>query len=137
MKKIIVSTLLFVGILLVSRCGQQTSSTNQSSTDAPKVISTFPVNGAQDVDPSTSEIWVKFDKAMKDKSWSWAYANKNEFPELNGDPNYVDNFTKCNLPVKLESNKEYVIWVNMENHSNFMDQSGIPSAPYKFTFKTK
>jgi len=41
------------------------------------------------------------------------------------------------LPVKLEPNKEYVIWINTSNLKNFKDKSGNPALPFKFTFKTK
>jgi hypothetical protein len=74
---------------------------------------------------------------MKDGNWSWAYKDKSKFPQISGQAYYTDNNTKNILPVKLESNKEYVIWINTEQFNNFKDKSGNPAFPFKFTFKTK
>jgi len=113
------------------------SISNAQDTEAPRVIETYPPNGSQDVDPSLSEISVKFSEKMTDKSWSWAYTNKSEFPEINGQPYYRENFTKNVLPVKLQPNKEYIIWLNSQSFSNFKDSSGNSLLPFKYTFKTK
>jgi len=53
---------------------------------------------------------------MMDGNWSWAYTNKNEFPKIKGQPYYTGNNTKNNLPVILEPNKEYIIWINSEKY---------------------
>lgn len=103
----------------------------------PKVIITSPQNTAKDVDPSLKEISVTFNEPMMDKSWSWSYEDKNKFPQTTGEPFYTDNYTKCVLPVKLEPNKEYVIWINTARFKNFKDKAGNPAEPYRFTFKTK
>lgn len=103
----------------------------------PKVISTSPQNAAKDVDPSLNEISVTFNEPMMDKSWSWSYEDKNKFPQMTGEPYYKDNYTKCVLPVRLEPNKEYVIWINTARFKNFKDKAGNPAEPYRFTFKTR
>jgi len=108
-----------------------------SNVVSPKVKETSPKNGAQNVDPALTKIWVKFDKQMMDKSWSWCYDDKNKFPQMNGKPSYSENNTKCTLPVKLEPHKEYVIWINTKNNKNFKDINGNVVEPYKFSFKTK
>lgn len=74
---------------------------------------------------------------MMDGNWSWVYEDKNSFPVTTGKPYYVNNMTRNVLPVKLEENKEYVIWINQPAFSNFKDKSGKSVYPYKFTFKTK
>lgn len=110
---------------------------SEKETEAPRVVDTFPPNGSQDVDPSINEISVTFNEEMMDQSWSWAYTNKNEFPEMTEQPYYTESYTKNVLPVKLEPNKEYVIWLNSQKFKNFKDKSGNPLVPFKFTFKTK
>ena len=110
---------------------------SEKDTKAPRVVDTFPPNGSQDVDPSINQISVTFNEEMMDQSWSWPYTNKNEFPEMKGQPYYTDNYTKNVLPVILEPNKEYVIWLNSQKFKNFKDKSGNPLVPFKFTFKTK
>ena len=104
---------------------------------APSVIATFPPNGSIDVDASIKEISVTFDEEMMDENWSWAYANKDQFPEMSGQPYYTEKFTKNILPVKLESNKEYEIWINSEKYKNFKDKAGNPAIPFMFVFKTE
>ncbi len=109
----------------------------EKDSKAPSVIETFPPNGSTDVDPSIREISVTFDEEMTDGNWSWAYTYKDQFPEMNGQPHFTDNFTRNILPVKLEPGKEYEIWINSEKFKNFKDKAGNPSAPYKFVFKTR
>jgi len=103
----------------------------------PRVIATNPQNGAQDVDPSLKEISVTFSEPMMDKSWSWCYEIEEKFPQMTGEPKYIENNTRNLLPVKLESNKEYVIWINTEKFNNFKDEAGNTTEPYRFTFRTK
>ena len=130
MKKKLISIhlVVIIGILMFGFSSDNT---------LPKVIKTYPKNGAQNVDPAIKEIWIKFDKEMSDKSYSWCYEKKEDFPELNGQPTYTENNTKNSLPVKLEPNKEYVIWINTANIKDFKDKAGNSAIPYKFTFKTK
>ncbi len=108
-----------------------------SDTKAPGVVETFPVTGSTDVDPSTREIIVTFDEPMKDGNWSWAYTNKNKFPEMTGQPYYKPGHMINVLPVKLESNKEYEIWINSEQFKNFKDRAGNSATPFRLVFTTK
>jgi hypothetical protein len=107
-----------------------------SDQTVPRVISTSPANGAPNVDPKLAEISVTFSRPMMDKSWSWCYEDKNKFPQIIGQPKYMDNFTKNIITVKLEPNKEYVIWINTSKIKNFKDKTGTPAVPYKLIFKT-
>ena len=124
--------LVFVLILIVTglACAQGDSK-------PPRVVSTFPQNGSQDVDPSIKEITVTFNEEMMDGNWSWAYDDKNKFPQIIGQAYYTDNNTKNILPVKLEANKEYIIWINSADWQNFKNKNGVPAVPFRFTFKTK
>ncbi len=115
---------------ILTGCGEKDNS-------APYVVKTFPENGSQDVDPSVNELSVTFNEAMMDGNWSWAYTKISEFPTMRGDPHYTENFTINILPVKLEPNKDYVIWLNSEKFQNFKDRSGNPLVPFKLAFKTR
>ena len=53
-----------------------------------------------------------------------------------GHPRYEDELTRNILPVRLEPNKEYVVWVNSANFTNFKDTAGNPAPPFRFTFST-
>ena len=125
---------IFIGFIL-SLSLILTGCTQNSA--APKIISTFPQNGSQNVDPSIASIWVQFNESMMDKSWSWAYREKDKFPQLNGDPYYSEENTKNILPVRLEPNHEYDIWINTETLQNFKDKAGNPAQPFELKFKTK
>jgi len=103
----------------------------------PRVIITYPRNGMRNVDPSIKEISVTFNERMMDKSWSWCYEERDTFPRVAGQPYYTENNTVNVLPVQLEPNKEYVIWINTVNFKNFRDEAGNPAEPYRFTFKTR
>gem|GEM_PF-4689824 len=88
---------------------EKISSRELVDTTPPRVVATFPENGARDVDPSIREIWVKFSEPMLDKHWSWVTKGEGEFPETTGEPYYTENCTKNVLPVRLKPNTSYVI----------------------------
>ncbi len=112
-------------------------SCSEADTKAPNIIATFPVTGSTDVDPSISKISVTFDEPMTDGNWSWAYSNKQQFPHMMGQPYYMPGLTENILPVKLEPNRTYEVWINSEKFKNFKDQAGNPSVPFRLVFKTK
>lgn len=130
MKRLSCMVIVAVIILIGTSC-------TANDTKAPKVIETFPVSGSVDVDPSLSEITVTFDEPMKDGNWSWAYASKEKFPEMTGQPYYKPGHTINVLPVKLEPDKAYEIWINSEYFKNFKDRSGNSAVPFRLVFSTK
>lgn len=103
---------------------------------APRVIQTFPAKGSLNINPALSRISVRFNKPMRDKSWSWAYDDKRKFPQMTGQPYYTEGNSKNVLPVKLEPERDYVIWINSAHFKNFKDREGRPARPYKLTFTT-
>ena len=127
---------LFRTILILTIVFSPLACTEKDS-QAPNVVATYPSSGNIDVDPSINEISVTFDEEMMDGNWSWAYTDKNQFPSMTSDPYYTDNLTKNILPVKLEANKEYEIWINSQKFGNFKDKSGNSAAPFRLAFKTK
>ena len=108
-----------------------------NDTEPPRVIATFPLNGAQNVDPTITEISVTFNEEMLEQSWSWAYKDGYKVPEMPEDAYYTDQNTKNILPVRLKPNKEYVLWINTEKFNYFKDRSGNSVVPYEFKFKTR
>jgi hypothetical protein len=103
----------------------------------PVVVKTLPEAGAPSVDPKITEIKVTFSKDMKDGVWSWAKISNESFPMLAGDPKYLADKRTCVLPVKLEPEKTYAIWVNSEKFANFKDTGGRSAVPYLLVFKTR
>ena len=107
------------------------------ATAPPVVVKTLPVSGTTGVDPNTKEIRVTYSKAMTNGSWSWSTWGEENFPKLAGKPRYEADKRTCVLPVKLEPNKNYAIWLNSGNFGNFKDSGGRPAVPYLLVFRTK
>ncbi len=105
--------------------------------ERPRVVDTFPADGATDVDPATKEIRVTFDKEMADGCWSWVRSSPDEFPESTGDVHYLAGMKTCVMPVKLKPGSKYVIWFNSTNYQNFKDREGRPAVPQLLTFTTR
>ena len=103
----------------------------------PVVTKTVPEAGADEVDPSLSEIKVTFSKNMQDGNWSWAKLSTESFPKVLGKPTYLAHNRTCVLPVKLEPGKTYAIWVNSQKFGDFKDTEGRAAVPYLLVFKTK
>ena len=102
----------------------------------PVVVSTEPARGDANVDPSLTEIRVTFNKEMLDENWSWCETDE-PYPETTGPPYYLEDQKTCVLPVKLEPQTEYVLWINSETHRNFKDRHGQRAVPYALYFTTR
>lgn len=103
----------------------------------PVVIKTVPEAGGNDIDPKLTEIKVTFSKDMQDGSWSWSTLSKESFPEMSGKPKYLADKRTNVVPVKLEPDKTYAIWLNSAKFGNFKDAKGQSAVPYLLVFKTK
>ena len=106
-------------------------------TAPPVVVSTEPRAGADDVDPSLTEIKVTFSKDMQNGNWAFAQMSKEMFPETTGKPRYLDDKRTCVLPVKLQPGKTYLIALNKPPYDSFMDPDGRKALQYLLVFETK
>jgi RNA polymerase sigma-70 factor (ECF subfamily) len=87
---------------------------------------------------AVSEIKVTFSKDMEPGSFSWVQYGKDTFPKTTGKAHYLDNDKRtCVLPVKLEPGHPYVIWLNKQPYTNFVDADGNKAVPYLLVFETK
>jgi hypothetical protein len=102
----------------------------------PVVVETFPPQGAQDVDHKLQEIRVTFDTDMRDGSWAWVQVDPDTYPKTTGKPRFVDART-CVLPVKLQKDHEYVLWINHPKFESFRDAQGRPAKSYELRFHTR
>ena len=105
-----------------------------SAQDMPKVVSTSPSQGAR-VPPSLSELKVSYDHRMA-PSWSFATGGEKAFPELWGNPSLSDDHITITLPIRLEPNRTYVVWMNTDRYKNFKSEDGAAAEPYRLTFST-
>jgi hypothetical protein len=102
----------------------------------PVVVKTVPASGDTAVDAKLKEIKVTFSKDMKTKKmWSFVQVSKDTFPKI-GDPKYVDKRTIV-LPVTLQPQKTYIIWINSGKFNAFRDVDNHPAVPYLLVFETK
>ena len=108
----------------------------EPDTIPPVVITTNPENNAQQVDPDLDVIQIGFSEFIH-PSYSWCSDpdEKEKFPEVTGNPCLLDPVTAC-LPVQLEENREYVLWLNYGPYDGFKDIAGNALLPYRLTFRT-
>ena len=104
----------------------------------PSVVKTVPESGTTNIDAqATTQIKVTFSKEMLDGSWSWGQMSRETFPEMVGNPKYLEDKKTCVIDVKLQPKTTYVIWLNTENLHGFKDTNKKSSAPYLLVFQTK
>lgn len=103
----------------------------------PVVVCTLPMSGDGAVDPAVTEILVSFSKPMADNAWSWVQIDGN-FPETTGDASYDAARRTNTLPVALEPDTAYAVWINdpFGTYSSFQDELGNPAVPYLIAFHT-
>ena len=128
--KIFVRTMILVMIALTAFA----EATDDIS--APKVISTFPANGSTDVDPTLTELKVTFDEPMAPGGYAYALDGNEKFPEVTGLPYFLDDQATAVLPVILEPDTRYVLWINTSELHSFKDHFGIPAVPFLLSFET-
>ena len=106
----------------------------------PSVIKTAPVCGDTEVDPKLTQLKVTFSKdMMTEQMWSWSMQSPDTFPQISDKSGikYLQDKRTCVLPVKLQPDKTYVIWVNTQQNNAFRDTQGHPAIPYLLVFKTR
>ena len=102
----------------------------------PKPVKFEPANGADSVDPATTQVRVTFDIPMG--AGMSSVGSGPEFPTLVKGQKATwstDKLTRT-LPVTLEPNHKYTIGVNSLEHNNFQSESGVQVTPVVYTFKT-
>jgi hypothetical protein len=102
---------------------------------APKLVGIEPANGANDVDPSLTQLVVRFDRAMRDQSWSLV-GSKEQLPEITGQISYDAARKVLTVPVRLEPGRTYTFSLNSERFQGFTSADGIPLAPVPVQFST-
>ena len=102
----------------------------------PTVVSLRPAIGAQDVDPSQTQIVVTFDRPMRDGGWAFVGGGPN-FPTVTGQPSYDETRTVLTLPVTLKADWSYEFWLNRGRFNGFQSAEGVPLASVHVTFRTR
>jgi hypothetical protein len=104
----------------------------------PSVVRTVPQAGDTKVDPALTEIRVTFSKdMMTNQMWSWCSDTPESFPQFDKSKiRYLKDKRTCMLPVTLEPDKTYVIWVNSQQYTSFKDTQRQSAVPYLLVFQT-
>ena len=100
----------------------------------PRIVKLIPPNGATDVDPSLEAIEVTFDQTMRTGAWS-VVGGGPRYPKT-GTPSYDADGKVFRLPVELEPEQEYELWLNRGPHRSFASEEGIPLDPVQVSFRT-
>jgi beta-lactamase regulating signal transducer with metallopeptidase domain len=103
----------------------------------PQIVALTPRNGAQDVDPSATELRVTFNVPMGD-GFSWTGGGP-EYPTVppGKKPYWTDDHLTCVLPVQLQPGSAYRLGLNSPSFRGFQSATGVPLEPVSYRFKTK
>ena len=115
--------------------------TVKSAYDAkrPKVVSVSIENGAKDVDPTLTEIVVRFDRPMRKSLPTRGYdlrGPRDRFPEI-GKFEFDEPGTSFRISVKLQPAHDYEITLNRHSGGAFAGADGVLLAPYQIQFRTR
>ena len=100
----------------------------------PVVVSMYPDHGDIDVDPATPEIWIEFDRDMRQSGHSLCGAG-GTMPRISGKARWVDARTFA-VPVELEAGVRYSFSVNCPSAQNFRGADGVAAARRVVSFQT-
>ena len=105
--------------------------------DVVPTVATFePENGAMDVNVETVKaLRITFDVDMDTSDTAWLGA-PDTLPQKTGEPKWIDDRT-CELPVELESGREYTVRINVPNRLGFRSKEGVPVVPLLYKFSTQ
>lgn len=104
--------------------------------NAPKIVKIFPANESADVDPGLNAILVTFDRPMRDGCWSVVQVNPEFFPKITGKIHYDSTRTQLTIPVKLEPDHTYQLFLNSGIYNSFMSEQKHRLKDYKYSFRT-
>lgn len=109
----------------------------KAKTQKPVVVEMRPANGADKVDPGTTELRITFSVPMGN-GFSWTGGGP-DYPAVpKGErPHWSEDHRACVLPVRLEPNRRYRLGLNSPSHKNFQSADGVPLDPVIYTFHTR
>ena len=103
----------------------------------PKIVALDPPNGSKDVDPNRKTISVTFDVPMGG-GMSWCGGGKH-FPVGREEErtHWTEDRKTCVMPVTLNPDWDYKLWINAFSFKNFSSAWGVPVDSVGYNFKTK
>lgn len=125
-----------VMLVLVTAILANTPNQITVKTMPPVVVKTVPQAGDISVNPALNEISVTFSKPMTPQMWSCINVSDDTFPQITGEIKYLEDKRTCVMPVKLEPDKTYALWLNLGKLDKFRDEDNQPAVPYLLVFQT-
>jgi hypothetical protein len=102
----------------------------------PHVVATSPANGAERVDPRTSEVRITFDTRMSELGMAIFGAEGGEAFDI-GEFSWSEDRTTLVLKnIKLKPGTRYVMWINHGKWQALRSERGLLSVPFKYEFTT-
>jgi hypothetical protein len=101
----------------------------------PKVVSITPADGTQNVDPTLTEIVIKFDRPMRKTSYQVMQIDTTVWPNV-GKVGYDETGTVFTMQVKLEPAHDYAFGLNNGSGGSFRSAEGTPLAGIRVRFRT-
>lgn len=107
----------------------------------PKIVSMSPANAATNVDPSTSELRIEFDRPMNKDGFSFVGDPKTtpagaRTEKGNAKPRFSDDGKVLTWKISLEPGKKYAYALNSIYFTGFQSAEGYPMDPVPVTFTT-
>lgn len=102
----------------------------------PKVVEVAPAAGSKDVDPTITELVVRFDRPMSSSSWSFVGA-KADTPEFVGDPVFDADGMRLVAKMRLAPGRKYDFSLNGGRFLGFKSRTGLALEPYPIEFATR
>jgi hypothetical protein len=124
--------------LALCACGSPEAADNEFAPDAPFVIESSPRDGDSGVSAELAHITATFSEEMDLGGWSWVTEVDYSAPSITGIPFYIDTTTTV-LPVRLEPNTSYAIWLNSPEDAElrkFMSLDGVSARAHRIAFTT-
>lgn len=102
------------------------------------VVSTTPRNGAHGVDPSLSQIRIRFSAPVRTDRYSACRTEEGRYPQVTGPLTFEEGGLVCLLPVKLQPGTTYSLSINSEDYRGFCsaENRSVTVVPYLVTFTT-
>ena len=102
---------------------------------APRVVSTYPENGAVNVAAGQTIVSILFSDMMKQRQWSISPVSEGKFPRFTGEPRFISP-EQLTVKCDLKPDTLYGIGVNSGKNKYFQNIHGVEAEPYFFVFRT-
>ncbi|RAK56416.1 Ig-like domain-containing protein [Phenylobacterium deserti] len=102
----------------------------------PELVSSWPKDGAKDVQPGEQTLVFVFSEAMARDRMSVTVGDLGVAPDFVGPPEFSDDGRTFRIRMRLKPGLTYVVGANGPNHTNFRSLSGEPARPAAIRFTT-